>query len=159
MACGSFSIDVRGVEAVEDEAFLLVEVSRASSGSPGSVPGGTAAAPRTDSVLGVRQQSYGPARRERACDGWRRAWCWRIGATRAGTGETRNTGNKGTLGQGNKADAECVDEMLRAEQATGKHTDYIHLRCARQYPGTHTHGFCSGLTLRVHTQSPSGLAL
>ena len=34
--------------------------------------------------------------------------------------------------------AECVDEMSRAEQATGKHTDYIHGRCARQGLG-HAH--------------------
>ena len=29
-------------------------------------------------------------------------------------------------------DAGCVDEMLRAEQATGKHTDFIHGRWAHQ---------------------------
>ena len=51
-----------------------------------------------------------------------------------GLGKQGNTGNGET-----RWGAECVDEMSRAEQATGEHTDYIHGRCARQGPGTHTH--------------------
>ena len=98
---------------------------------------------------GVLQQSCGWARRERACDGWRRAWCWGKQGRHVRTGETREHS-----GQGNKADARCV-EMSRAEQATGEHTDYTHGRCARQDPGTHKHGLCPGLTLRARTQPPS----
>ena len=87
------------------------------------MPGGAAAGPREDSVLGCAAELWeGPSR---------------AGVRRAEAGTLKNRvdtcgvwGNTGTLGTGKQGGTQSA--LTRCEQATGQHTDCIHRRCARQ---------------------------